>query len=72
MRLVADYGSDHELLVVKFRLKWKKKCRKPLGHSGMTKIKSLMIELWIKVCDILQESVIKTILKKNEKRQIVV
>ena len=24
MRLGADYGSDHELLIAKFRLKWKK------------------------------------------------
>ena len=31
----ADYGSDHELLIAKFRLKLKK-VRKPLDHSGMT------------------------------------
>ena len=31
----ADCGSDHELLIAKFRLKLKK-WRKPLGHSGMT------------------------------------
>ena len=30
----ADYGSDHELLIAKFRLKLKK--GKPLDHSGMT------------------------------------
>ena len=38
-RLGADCGSDHEILIAKFRLKlkkvWKKK-KKPLGHSGMT------------------------------------
>ena len=28
-------GSDHELLIAKFRLKLKK-VRKPLDHSGMT------------------------------------
>ena len=31
----ADYGSDHELLIAKFRLKLKK-VGKPLDHSGMT------------------------------------
>ena len=31
----ADCGSDHELLVAKFRLKLKK-VGKPLGLSGMT------------------------------------
>ena len=31
----ADCGSDHELLIAKFRLKLKK-IGKPLDHSGMT------------------------------------
>ena len=31
----ADCGSDHELLIAKFRLK-QKKWGKPLDHSGMT------------------------------------
>ena len=31
----ADCGSAHELLIAKFRLKWKK-VGKPLDHSGMT------------------------------------
>ena len=31
----ADCGSDHELLIAKFRLKMKK-VGKPLDHSGMT------------------------------------
>ena len=30
----ADCGSDHELLIAKFRLKLKK-YKKPVGHSGM-------------------------------------
>ena len=30
----ADFGSDHELLIAKFRLKLKK-VAKPLDHSGM-------------------------------------
>ena len=33
-RLRADCGSEHELLIVKFRLKFKK-LGKPLDHSGM-------------------------------------
>ena len=35
IRLEADCGSDHELLIAKFRLKLKK-WGKPLDHSGMT------------------------------------
>ena len=31
----ADCGSDHQLLIAKFRLKLKK-VGKPLGHSGTT------------------------------------
>ena len=38
-------SSDHELLIAKFRLKLKK-VGKPLDHTGMTKIKSLMIIQW--------------------------
>ena len=34
-RLEADYGSDHELLIAKFRLKLKKVGKTP-DHSGMT------------------------------------
>ena len=40
-----DCGSDHELLIVKFRLKLKKVV-KTTRHSGMTSIKSLMIIQW--------------------------
>ena len=45
----ADCGSDHELLIAQFRLKWKKvgKFRYNLnsvGHSSLTKTKSLMTE----------------------------
>ena len=35
VRLGAGCGSDHELLIAKFRLKLKK-VGKPPGHSGMT------------------------------------
>ena len=41
----ADCGSDHELLIAKFRLKWKK-VGKTTRPSGMTQIKSLMIIHW--------------------------
>jgi len=34
-RLGEDYGSDHELLIAKFRIKLKKQ-GKSLDHSGMT------------------------------------
>ena len=34
-KLGADCGSDHELLIIKFRLKLKK-VGKPLDHLGMT------------------------------------
>ena len=38
----ADCGSDHELLIANFRLK-RRQQGKPLDHSGMTQIKSLMV-----------------------------
>ena len=34
-KIGADCGSDHELLIAKFRLKWKK-VGKTLDRSGMT------------------------------------
>ena len=76
----ANCGSDHELLIAKFRPKLKK-----VGHSGMTYIKSPTItvevtntfnrldlidrvpdELWMEVRDIVQETGIKTIPKKKK------
>ena len=33
----ADCGSNHQLLIVKFRLQWEK-VGKPLGHSYMTQL----------------------------------
>ena len=44
-RLGADCGSDHELLIAKFRLKLKE-WGKPLGHPDMTWIKCLIIIQW--------------------------
>ena len=40
----ADCGLVHELLTAKFRLE--ERGEKPLDHSGMTDIKSLMIIQW--------------------------
>ena len=44
-RLGADCGSDHELLIAKFKLKLKK-VGKPLDHPVISWIKSLMIIQW--------------------------
>ena len=79
-RLEADCGSDHELLIAKFRLKVKKagKTTRPFRYElnqipyGYTvevknRFKSLVLidrvpnELWNEVCDIVQETGIKTI-----------
>ena len=40
--------------------------------KGLDLIDRVPEELWMEVCDIIQESVIKTIFKKNAKREIVV
>ena len=77
----ADYGSDHELLIAKFRHKLKK-VGKPTRYSGMTyqihysgsdkEFKGLYLiyrvpeELWMEVHDIVQKEVIKIILKKKK------
>ena len=81
----VDCGSDHELLIVKFRLKLKKVVKNtrlfrydlnqiPYGYAveGTNRFKGLDLidrvpdELWMKVCDIVQETRIKTILKKKK------
>ena len=77
----ADYGSDHELLIAKFRHKLKK-VGKPTRYSGMTyqihysgsdkEFKGLYLiyrvpeELWMEVHYIVQKAVIKIILKKKK------
>ena len=77
-------GSDHELLIAKFRLKMKKlgKTTRPFRYDlnqipynfsvkvtnrfkGLDLIDRVPEELWIEVCDIIQEAVIKTIPKKK-------
>ena len=68
----ADCGSDHELLIAKFRLKLKK-VGKDTGpfrfdlnqvrnrFKGLDLIDRVPDELWNEVCDIVQETGIKTI-----------
>ena len=84
----ADCGSDHELLIVKFRLKLKKveKTTRPFRYDlnqirhnyivevtnrfkGLDQIDRMPEELWMEVCNIIQEAMIKTIPKKNIERQ---
>ena len=83
-RLGADWGSDHELLIAKFRLKLKKvgKTIRPFRYDlnqtsydytvevtnrfkGLDLIERVPEELWTEVCDIVQETGIKTIPKKK-------
>ena len=85
----ADCGSDHELLIAKFRLRLKKvgKSTRPFRYdlnqipydytvevrnrfNGLDLIDNRVPEeLWIEVHDIVQEAVIKTILKKKKCRK---
>ena len=76
-RLGADCGSDHELLIAKFRLKLKKveKTTKPF-RSDLNQIpydytvevrnRFKRLDLWMEVCDTVQETGIKTIPKKKK------
>ena len=81
IRLGADCGSDHELLIAKFRLKVGKPTR-PFRYDvsqihydytlevtnrfkGLDLIDRVPEELWTEVPDIVQEAVIKAIPKKN-------
>ena len=86
---IADCGSDHELLITKFRLRLKKVKKTtrpfsydqnqiPYGHTvevrnrfkGLDLIDRVPEELWMEVCDTVQETGIKTIPKKKRcKRQ---
>ena len=81
----ADCGSDHELLISKFRLKLKKvgKTTGPFRYDlnqihydytvevrntfkGLDLIDRVPDELWMEVCDIVQETGIKTILVEKK------
>ena len=80
-----DCGSDHELLLAKFRLKLKKvgKTTRPFRYNlnqipynytvevtnrfkGLDQVERVPEELWMEVCNIVQEVVTKTIPKKNK------
>ena len=84
----ADCGSDHELLIAKFRLKLKKvgkttrPCRYDLNQipydyilevrnkfKGPDLIDRVRDELWTDIHDIVQETGIKTIPKKNKHKK---
>ena len=71
----ADWGSDHELLIAKFRLKLKKvgKTTRPFRYDlnqipndytvevrnrfkGLDLIDRVPDELWMEICDIVQET----------------
>ena len=84
-RLGADCGSDHELLIAKFRLKLKKveKTTRPFRYDlnqipyayileltnrfkGLDLIDRVPEELWMEICDIVQETGIKTIPKEKK------
>ena len=73
----ADCGSDHELLIAKFRLQLKKvgKSNRPIWYDlnqsntiiqWKWEINSRVEQLWVEVHDIVQEAVINTIPKKNK------
>ena len=81
----ADCGSDHELLIAKFRLKLKKveKTTRPFRYDlnqipydytvevrhrfkGLVLIDRVPDKLWTEVCDIVQETGIKTIPKEKK------
>ena len=81
-RLGADCGSNHELLIAKFRLmKTVRKTNRPFRYDlnqipyeytveVTNRLRGLVPEeIWMEVRDIVQEAVIKTIPKKNAKRQ---
>ena len=81
----ADCGSDHELVIAKFRLKLKKvgKTTRPFKYDlnqipndytvevrnkfkGLDLIDRVPEELWMEVCDTVQETGSKTIPKKKK------
>ena len=64
----ANCGKDHELLIAKFRLKLKKvgKTTRPFRYDLIDLIDRVPEELWMEVHDIVQELVIKIILKKKK------
>ena len=81
----ADCGSDHGLLIAKFRLKLKKvgKTTRPFRYDlnqipySYTRFKGLYLinrvpeERWTEVHDIAQEAVIKNIPKRKKGKMVV-
>ena len=84
----ADCGSDHELLITKFRLKLKKvgKTTRPFRYDlnqipydytvevrnrfkGLDLINRVPDELWNEVCDLVQDTGIKTISMEEKCRK---
>ena len=85
----ADCGSDHEMLIAKFRLKLKKvgKTTRPFRYDlnqihndytaevrnrfkGLNLIDRVLDELWMEVCDIVQETGSRpSPWKRNAKKQ---
>ena len=87
-RQETDYGSDHELLIAKFRIKLKKlgKTARPFRYDlnqilydytvkvrnrfkGLYLIDRVPDELWNEVCDVVQETGIKTIPMKKKRKK---
>ena len=81
----TESGSDHEILIAKFRLKLKKVGKTtrsfrynlnqiPYNYTvevtnrfkGLDRIDRVPEQLWMKVCDTIQEAVIKIIPKKKK------
>ena len=78
-RLEADCGSDHKLLIAKFRLKLKivgkttrlfrcdpNQVEVTNRFKGLDLIDRVPEEIWMETPDIVQEAVIKTIPKKKK------
>ena len=84
----TDCGTDHELLIAKFRLKLKKvgKTTGPFRYylnqipyeytvkvtnrfKGLDLIYRVPEELWMEICDTVQEAVTKTTPKKKKRKK---
>ena len=85
----ADCGSDHQLLIAKFKLKLKKvgKTTRPFrydlnqiiydytvevtnGFEGLDLVDRVSEELWMEICNIIQEAITNTIPKKKKCKKV--